>query len=65
MYGIAAVGLILLWRARAGLTEAGAGRRLLGGVFLGFGIWQFIDVVVFHWLVGIHRIRVDVADPLP
>jgi uncharacterized membrane protein len=65
MYAIATVGLVLLWRARSGLGEAGAGRRLLGSVLLGFGVWQFVDVVVFHWLIGIHRIRVDVADPLP
>jgi uncharacterized membrane protein len=64
MYLIAAVGLWLLWKARGGLVQAGAGRRLLGSVLLGFGIWQFIDVVVFHWIVGIHRIRVDVPEPL-
>jgi hypothetical protein len=51
--------------ARAGLVEPGAGWRLIGSVLLGFGVWQFIDVVVFHWIVGIHRIRVDVAEPLP
>ncbi|HEY8563863.1 MAG TPA: DUF2243 domain-containing protein [Beijerinckiaceae bacterium] len=65
MYVIAAVGLLMLWRARAGLNGAGAGRCLLGSVLLGFGIWQVIDVVVFHWIIGIHRIRVDVPEPLP
>jgi uncharacterized membrane protein len=65
MYLVATLGLWLLWRARAGLSEVGAGRRLLGSVLLGFGVWQFIDVVVFHWIVGIHRIRVDVPEPLP
>lgn len=63
VYLIAAVGLWLLWRARAGLT-GGSGARLLGAVLLGFGIWQVVDVVGFHWAVGIHRIRVDVPDPL-
>ena len=65
MYLVASLGLWLLWRARPGLAQAGSGRRLLGSVLLGFGVWQFIDVVVFHWLVGIHRIRVDVPEPLP
>ena len=64
MYVIAAIGLVMLWRARAGLGGPGAGRRLLGSVLLGFGIWQVIDVVVFHWIAGIHRIRVDVPNPL-
>ncbi|MBD0275613.1 MAG: DUF2243 domain-containing protein, partial [Acetobacteraceae bacterium] len=63
VYAIAALGLSLLWRARGGLVAA-SGRRLLGATLLGFGVWQVVDVVGFHWLVGIHRIRVDVPDPL-
>ena len=38
--------------------------RLFAMALLGFGIWQLLDVVVFHWIVGIHRIRVDVLNPL-
>ncbi len=64
VYAIAALGLWLLWRARAGLSGDGADRRLLGAAALGFGVWQVVDVVVFHWVIGIHRIRVDVAHPL-
>ncbi len=63
VYAIAALGLWLLWRARGGLAAAD-GRRILGTALLGFGIWQAVDVVGFHWVVGIHRIRVDVPDPL-
>lgn len=63
VYAITALGLWLLWRARGGLETAG-GRRLLGAALLGFGVWQVVDVVVFHWVVGIHRIRVDVPNPL-
>ena len=60
-YAIALVGLWLLWSARAG---SGSDRRLLGAALLGFGVWQFVDVVLFHWILMIHRIRVDVANPL-
>jgi uncharacterized membrane protein len=63
VYAITAFGLWLLWRARGGVAAAD-GRRLLGAALLGFAAWQFADVVVFHWAVGIHRIRVDVPDPL-
>ncbi len=63
VYAIAALGLWLLWRARGGIAEAD-GRRLLGAALLGFGIWQVVDVAGFHWAVGIHRIRVDVPNPL-
>jgi uncharacterized membrane protein len=63
VYAIAALGLWLLWRARCGIDSA-SGRYLLGAVLLGFGAWQIVDVVGFHWVVGIHRIRVDVPNPL-
>ncbi|MFH5923015.1 DUF2243 domain-containing protein [Roseomonas xinghualingensis] len=61
VYLIAMIGLWLLWRTR---SQLGAGRHLLGGALLGFAAWQVVDVVVFHWIVGIHRVRVDVPDPL-
>lgn len=64
MYLVASAGLLLLWKARRHLAEPGAGRRLAGGAMLGFGLWNVIDVVGFHWLAGIHRIRVGVPNPL-
>jgi hypothetical protein len=27
-------------------------------------VWNLIDVGFFHWVLGIHRIRVDVPDPM-
>ncbi|MCR0985177.1 DUF2243 domain-containing protein [Roseomonas populi] len=62
VYLLAALGLVGLWRTRGGLPLAGP--RMLGSVFLGFALWQAVDVVIFHWIVGIHRVRVDVPDPL-
>ena len=62
-YALTALGLALLWRARGGLAQA-SGRHVMGAALLGFGVWQLVDVGVFHWVVGIHRIRVDVPDPL-
>jgi uncharacterized membrane protein len=65
MYGVTAMGLFLLWRARKDFTRDEAGARHVGGGFLlGFGIWNIIDVGFFHWILGIHRIRVDVPEPL-
>ncbi|HVF95310.1 MAG TPA: DUF2243 domain-containing protein [Sphingomonas sp.] len=61
---ITILGLWLLWRARSALDRPGAGRRVLGGAMLGFGLWNIIDVGVFHWVLGIHRIRVNVPDPM-
>jgi uncharacterized membrane protein len=59
-YGLATLGLVLLWRK--GNMRAGD-RLVLAWAVLGFSIWQFSDVVVVHWLVGIHRIRVGVPNP--
>jgi uncharacterized membrane protein len=64
MYAITAAGLWMLWRRRAALREPGASARVLGGALLGFGGWNIADVGLFHWIMGIHRIRVDVSDPL-
>lgn len=64
VYAITGIGLWLLWRARGGFTGSATDRVLLASALLGFSIWQFTDVVVFHWILGIHRIRVGVPNPL-
>ena len=58
-YVAAAVGLWGLWRH--GMP---AGARLLGALLLGFGLWHLVDTLLSHWLLGIHRIRLDVDNPL-
>ena len=63
-YVIALAGLWLLWRGRAEFRGSGADLRLLGAVLLGFSLWQFVDIVLFHWVLVIHRIRVGVDTPL-
>jgi uncharacterized membrane protein len=60
MIGVAAVGLYGLWRRREGLE----GRPLAFWLLAGFALWQVVDVVFFHWILGIHRVRVDRPDPL-
>lgn len=64
MYLIAFVGLILLARSRGALDEAGAARLLTGNALLGFGIWHLLDSLLSHWLLGIHRIKIDSPNPL-
>lgn len=63
MYGVIAYGLWRLWRERTRLTMA-PGARVAAALLLGFAAWNVVDVVGFHWLAGIHRIRVNVPDPL-
>ncbi|MDB5914580.1 MAG: hypothetical protein JWP22_3255 [Ramlibacter sp.] len=64
MYFVAAIGLVKLWRAREQCAQPGAGTLLWGSALLGFCVWHFIDVVLAHWIVGIHRVRVDSPNPL-
>jgi uncharacterized membrane protein len=64
MYVVAAVALALLWRARTAAAEPGASGRLWGAALLGFGAWHIVDSVLSHWLLGIHRIRMDSPNPL-
>jgi uncharacterized membrane protein len=63
MYLLAAAGLWMLWRSR---RRGGAltGRALTAGLLGGFGAWHVLDSVLSHWVLGIHRIRMDAAQPL-
>lgn len=64
MYVVAAAGLWKLVRHRALLADAGAARLLAAQTLLGFGAWHTVDAVLSHWLLGLHRIRMDVPNPL-
>jgi uncharacterized membrane protein len=64
MYLIAAAGLYLLYRARADLALPRGGRRLMANFWIGFGAWHVVDAVLSHWVLGIHRVRMDSAYPL-
>jgi uncharacterized membrane protein len=63
VYAITALGLWGLWRQERRGQGLG-GRRALGALALGFGLWQFLDVGLAHWVLSIHRVRVDASNPL-
>jgi uncharacterized membrane protein len=63
-YLIAVGGLWALWRAWGTASAAGAGNVRAKSILLGFGIWHVVDALVSHWLLGIHRVRMDVDNPL-
>jgi len=64
MYLLALAGLWGLWRARRRGLPAPGSRALLGAVLLGFGLWNFLDIGLAHWLVGLHRVRLDTDQPM-
>lgn len=61
MYGLAALALWGLWRGKA---EAAGMNPTLGALLLGFGAWHVLDGILSHWLLGLHRIKLDSAVPL-
>lgn len=64
MYVVAAIGLWFLWSRRRAFAEPGADRWLFGDALIGFGVWHMLDGVVSHWVLGLHRIRMDTDTPL-
>ncbi|GAB1578582.1 hypothetical protein BPNSA17_34150 [Bordetella petrii] len=47
------------------MARPGADLRFIANFWIGFGTWHVLDALLSHWLLGIHRIRMDVAHPLP
>jgi len=63
-YVFAVLGLWLLWSGRAAFAATRADRRVIGWALIGFGTWHIIDAVLVHWILQLHRIRMDVENPL-
>ena len=64
MYAVAAIELWRLWLVRAGLPTPGASRTVAAWGLIGFGAWHVVDAFASHWILAIHRIRMDAANPL-
>lgn len=62
MYVLALIGLWQLWRLARDMRIPTA--LLVAAMLAGFGAWHVVDAVLSHWLLGIHRIRMDSASPL-
>jgi uncharacterized membrane protein len=58
-----AVGLLMLHRAiRHGYSWSG--RRLVGAMMMGWGIFNVVEGIVDHHLLGLHHVREAAANPL-
>jgi uncharacterized membrane protein len=64
MYVVAVFGAVLLVAARAAGGEGGTRSEILRLVLIGFGTWHVLDAAVSHWLIGLHRIKMDSEFPL-
>jgi uncharacterized membrane protein len=58
-----AAGLFLIHRAvRRG--HGWSGRRLLGGLLIGWGAFNLVEGIIDHHLLGLHHVREGVGNPL-
>lgn len=64
MYVILVSGLVFLWRARTEFNQAHTDRKFYTSAIIGFGAWHIVDGVLFHWILGLHHIRMDVSNKL-
>ena len=55
---------VLLYKARQDFALDRADHYLLATTLIGFGAWNVLDSIVFHWIMQIHHIRMDAASPL-
>lgn len=62
MYLLAGASLWGLWRGRA--RDPDRAWITPPMVLIGFGAWHVVDTLLSHWLLGIHRIRLDSPTPL-
>jgi uncharacterized membrane protein len=64
MYIVAVTGAVLLVAARASGAPVAPTSTILRMALIGFGVWHVIDALLSHWLLGLHRIRMDSASPI-
>jgi uncharacterized membrane protein len=59
------IGLGLLWRAGSRRDVPWSGRTFLGSLIAGWGLFNLIEGVIDHQLLGIHHVYEYTADKLP
>jgi uncharacterized membrane protein len=50
-------GVWLLWRANDERRPPGSGRILIGGLFAGWGLFNLVEGIVDHIILGVHHVR--------
>jgi len=61
MYVIAVLGGMVLLGYRSSEENSGS---VLRPVLLGFGAWHVLDAFISHWVLGIHRIKMESEMPI-
>jgi uncharacterized membrane protein len=61
---LTAVGLRLLWAATSRPEVPRSGRTLWGGLLLGWGLFNVVEGLIDHHLLGLHHVREYAADKM-
>jgi uncharacterized membrane protein len=56
-YIFVVVGLIILWRRAHRTHDRWSGKLLLGTILMGFGIFNLVEGLVDHQILGIHHVN--------
>jgi uncharacterized membrane protein len=56
-YVFVAIGLALLWRAARRCHGRWSGKMLVGSMLVGFGLFNLVEGLVDHHLLGIHHVN--------
>ncbi len=56
-YVFVLVGLLLLWRAAHKTHRRWSGKMLAGTLLMGFGLFNVVEGIVDHFLLGIHHVN--------
>jgi uncharacterized membrane protein len=62
---LTAVGLALLWSATGRADVPRSGRSLGGALLLGWGLFNVVEGIIDHEILGLHHVREYAANKLP
>lgn len=62
---ITAWGIVCLWRATTRANLAGLGRPLFGSALLGWALFNIVEGIIDHHILGLHHVREFVIDKAP
>ena len=56
-YIFVAIGLLILWRAAQQRHARWSGKMLAGTMFMGFGVFNLVEGIIDHHLLGLHHVN--------